>query len=116
MPLYAKGEIVWVPFPFSGNEDYKLRPAIVFASWPCKGTTDYYLCMISTQKETDPYLMELTNADLVDGHISRMCYIRPTYNFSADENFIESRFGRLKPDKLKVVLYTLFTVLTKEDR
>ena len=112
MPLYAKGEIVWVPFPFSGNEDYKLRPAIVFASWPCKGTTDYYLCMISTQKETDPYLMELTNADLIDGHISRTCFIRLTYNFSADEDFIESRFGKLKQDKLKA---TLFTVLTKDD-
>ena len=71
--------------------------------------------MISTQADTDPYLMELNNADLVDGHISQTCYIRPTYNFSADEDFIEKRFGRLKLDKLKAVLYTLFTVLTKDD-
>jgi len=58
--------------------------------------------------------MELTNADLVEGHISRTCYIRPTYSFTAAERFIESRFGRLKPDKLKAVIFTLFTVLTKE--
>ncbi len=49
--------------------------------------------MISTQVGTDPYLMELTNADMVDGSMSRTCYIRPTYNFSADENFIEYRVG-----------------------
>lgn len=116
MPRYAKGDIVWVPFPFSADEGYKTRPAIVMASWPCKGTTDYHLCMVSTQKETDPYLMELNNADLIDGHINRTCYIRPTYNFSADEDFIESRFGKLKPDKMKAVLYTLFTVLTKDDK
>ena len=114
MPRYAKGDIVWVPFPFSANEGYKLRPAIIIASWPYKGSTDYYLCMISTQPDTDPYQMELNNSDLIDGHISRTCYIRPTYSFSADEGFIESRFGKLKPEKLKAVLYTLFTVLTKE--
>ncbi len=59
--------------------------------------------------------MALTNEDLIDGHISQACYIRPTYNFSADEAFIESRFGKLKPEKLKAVLFTLFTVLTKDD-
>ena len=115
MPRYAKGAIVWAPFPYSADEGYKTRPALVMASWPCKGTRDYHLCLISTKSETDPYLMELTNADLVDGHVSQTCFIRPTYNFSADENFIESRFGRLKPEKLKAVLYTLFTVLTKDD-
>ena len=56
--------------------------------------------------------MKLTNSDLIDGHISRTCFIRLTYNFSADEDFIESRFGKLKQDKLKA---TLFTVLTKDD-
>ncbi len=85
------------------------------ASWAYRGDTDYSLCMISTQPDTDPYLMELTNADLIDGHISRTCYIRPTYNFSVGEGFIVSRFGRLKPEKLKAVLYTLFTALTKDD-
>lgn len=114
MPNYVRGDIVWVPFPFSAEEGVKLRPAVVLASWPYKGSTDYHLCMVSTQPETDPYLMELTNADLVDGRISRTCYIRPTYNYSADEDFIESRFGRLKPDKLKAVIFTLFTVFTKE--
>ena len=63
MPRYARGDIVWVPFPFSAEEGYKSRPAIVMASWPCRGTTDYHLCMISTQTDTDPYLMELNNTD-----------------------------------------------------
>ncbi len=114
MPKYVRGEIVWVPFPFSAEEGLKLRPAVVITPWPYKGSTDYFLCMVSTQPETDPYLMELTNADLVEGRISRTCYIRPTYSFTVAERFIESRFGRLKPDKLKAVIFTLFTVLTKE--
>jgi len=37
------------------------------------------------------------------------------FPFSADEEFIESRFGKLKPEKLEAVLYTLFTVLTKDE-
>jgi hypothetical protein len=68
--------------------------------------------MISTQVDTDPYLTELTNADMIDGSISQTCYIRPTYNFSADENFIEYRIGKLRPEKVKTVLFTLFKVLT----
>jgi len=70
--------------------------------------------MISTQVDTDPYLTELTNADMVDGSMSRTCYIRPTYNFSADENFIEYRVGKLRPEKVKAVLFTLFKVLTQD--
>ena len=70
--------------------------------------------MISTQVDTDPYLTELTNADMVDGSMSRICYIRPTYNFSADENFIEYRVGKLRPEKVKAVLFTLFKVLTQD--
>lgn len=114
MPRYAKGDIVWVPFPFSSEGNYKLRPAVIMASGPYKGSTDYFLCMITMQTDTDPYLMELSAADLMDGRISRTCYVRPTYSFSADEPFIESRFGKLNPDKLKAVLYALFSVLTKD--
>ena len=108
-----KGDVVWVPFPFSADEDYKRRPAIILASWPCKNRTDYHLCMISTQRETDPYLMEISTSDLVDGKLSQTCFIRPTYNFSADEDFIDRRIGRLKPEKLKAVLETLTAVLNK---
>ena len=114
MPRYVKGDVVWVPFPFSATGDYKSRPALILASWPYKKSTDYHLCMISTQVDTDPYLTELTNADMVDGSMSRTCYIRPTYNFSADENFIEYRVGKLCPEKVKAVLFTLFKVLTQD--
>ena len=71
--------------------------------------------MISTQIETDPYLMELSTSDLLSGRLSETCYIRPTYNFSADEEFIKHTIGKLKPEKLKALLFTLFTVLTKDD-
>jgi len=114
LPKYVRREIVWVPFPFSAEEGFKLRPVVVITSWPRKGSTDYFLCMMSTQPETDPYLMELTNADLVEGHISRTCYIRPTYSFTATERFIESRFGKFNPEKLRAVVFSLFTVLIKE--
>jgi hypothetical protein len=59
--------------------------------------------MISTQVETDPYLIEITTSDLSSGKLSHACYI------------IKHRIGKLKPEKLKAVIYTLFTVLTKDD-
>ncbi len=80
-----------------------------------QGSRDYHLCMVSTQRDTDPYQMELRNSDLVDGKLSQTCFVRPTYNFSADENWIDRRIGRVKPEKLKAILFTLFTALTKDD-
>ena len=114
MPRYAKGDLILVPFPFSSESEYKARPALVLASWPYRQSYDYHLCMISTKTDTDPYLIELHNADLIDGNISQTCYIRPTYNFSVDEDFIWRRIGKLKPEKLDLVIRTLFTVLTKD--
>lgn len=71
--------------------------------------------MISTQMDTDPYLMDIATSDLLVGELSQTCYIRPTYNFSADASFIKHRIGKIKPEKLKAILLTLFNVLTKDD-
>lgn len=54
MAAYRRGDVVWLPFPFSSDEDYKLRPALVLASWPYFTGTDYLVCMITTQAAVDP--------------------------------------------------------------
>ena len=111
MPEYAKGDIVWLPFPFSSDADYKKRPAIILASWLYAGNPDYLVCMISTQKERDPYIMSLDNEDLMEGKLSQTCYVRPMYTFAVDGVFIDRRIGRLKPEKTDAIVAVITQVL-----
>ena len=68
MARYVKGDVVLVNFPFSSQEGYKLRPVLVIASWPFRGSFDYLVSLISTQFiSDDPYLIELETTDFNEG-------------------------------------------------
>lgn len=110
MPHFSRGDIVLVPFPFSAEEAYKVRPAVVLAPLPYFGGTDYLLCIITTQAVADPHKIDLAPVD-VEGRLTESCFIRPTYTFSADEFFIRRRVAALKPEKLKAVIAALTQVL-----
>ncbi|MBV9852007.1 MAG: type II toxin-antitoxin system PemK/MazF family toxin [Armatimonadetes bacterium] len=113
MARFVKGDIVLMPFPFSGEQAYKHRPALVLASWNYAGGTDYLTCLITTQKADDPHLMELVRDDTEGGSLAQNCYLRPMYLFATDESLISRRLDRLKPAKLEQVIQRVVTVLTE---
>ncbi len=113
MARFVKGDIVLLPFPFSGEQDYKHRPALVLASWAYAGGTDYVVCLITTQPANDPYLMELSQGDTLGGSLTQKCYLRPTYLFSPDERVISRRMDHMKPEKLSQVVQIIVDVLTE---
>ena len=83
MARSLKGDIVLTPFPFSGEEAYKHRPALVLASWDDAGGTDYLTCLITTQKAADPFLTVLDRSDTEGGSLAQVCYLRPTYRLQS---------------------------------
>ncbi len=119
MPLYAVGDIVVVPFPFSAEPDQaKRRPAVVLATWQAtRGGhvhQDYLLALITTQGIRDPYRITLTPSDVVGFNLPpspAQSYVRPSYLFSADHNRIVSKAGKLSPQMLDRVLLTLHQML-----
>ncbi len=104
MARFVKGDIVLVPFPFSAEEAYKHRPALVLASWSYAGGTDYLVALITTQPAPDPYLTEIVQADTYGGSLAQKCYLRPAYLFAPDEQLISRRLDRLKPEKLEHII------------
>ena len=112
MARFVKGDIVLVPFPFSAEEAYKHRPALVMASWGYAGGMDYLVALITTQPAPDPYLTEIVQADTYGGTLAQKCYLRPTYLFAPDEQLISRRLDRLKPEKLEQIVQTIVQVLT----
>ena len=95
MARFLKGDIVLMPFPFSGEQAYKHRPALVLASWDYAGGTDYLTCPMTTQKANDPYLMPLSRTDTEGGSLAQICYLRPTYLFATDEQQISRKLDHL---------------------
>lgn len=112
MARFVKGDIVLLPFPFSGEQDYKHRPALVLASWDYAGGTDYLVCLITTQPADDPYLMELSQVDTLGMSLTQKCYLRPTYLFAPDERVISRKMDHMKPKKLEQIVQIIADVLT----
>jgi mRNA interferase MazF len=110
---FLKGDIVLMPFPFSGESAYKHRSVLVLASWAYAGGTDYLTCLITTQRADDPYRLELGRTHTEGGSLSQTCYLRPTYLFASGESLMVRKLDRLKADTLDIVIQSVIDVLTK---
>ena len=108
MAAFVKGDVVVVPFPFSDLTGAKRRPALVVATLT---GNDLILCQITSQKVSDSYAIPITNDDFSTGGLNRHSQIRPNRLFTADENLILYRIGRLKVNKLEQVMAQIIDIL-----
>jgi len=113
MAEYVKGDIVLTPFPLSGEEGFKVRPALVMAVLTYGRGFDCLLCIITTQKADDPYLLSLDISDIEGGRLTQQCYLRPTYTYAVSEGMIKRRLGHLRADKIAIAVQSLVSVLTR---
>ncbi len=113
MAGFVKGDVVLTPFPFSGEEGFKTRPALVLAVLPYGSGSDYLLCIITTQRVNDPNLLDLDSADFTGGRLTQKCYLRPTYTYAVSEHMIKRQLGRLGADKIDRAVQSLVSALTK---
>lgn len=115
MARFMRGDVVVVPFPFSGAMSSKRRPALILGAWAYAGGTDYLTCLISSQAAPDPALIALESDDILGGSLNRQSYLRPLYLFAADENYIVRKVGTLKADKLGAVVQAIIALLKEEN-
>jgi len=101
MGKFVKGDIVVVPFPFSDLSMSKRRPALVLVD--LKGA-DLILCQITSQSIRDDMAISIDLTDIDNGALNTVSNARPNKLFTADENIILYQIGRLKNDKLSVVI------------
>ncbi len=111
MARFSRGDIVILPFPFSDATGAKRRPALVLAELPFMGGMDYLVCMISSQKTSDPHSFEILPSDLVTGRLAVQSYLRPMYLFGAEGNAIVRRVAVMNPATLSRVAKTIVSVV-----
>ncbi len=111
MAQFKRGDIVLLPFPFSDATGAKRRPALVLAELPFYGGMDYLVCMISSQKTSDPHSIELQPSDIVTGRLAVQSYLRPLYLFGAEGDIIVGLIGTMSPITLSKVTKILVSVV-----
>ncbi len=100
---YTQGDIVIVPVPFTDNERYKLRPAIVISNEIVHKTDDVMIVQITSKFKDDGL-----NLILTDEHVTELLpvksYVRVHKVFVLEKHLIKGKVSSLKKEKYKELI------------
>jgi mRNA interferase MazF len=97
MGLFAAGEVVILPFPYTDLSPGKLRPVLLVAS---AGRRDWIVCQITSNPYADLHPIAISFDHFVTGGLPHTSYLRPGKLFTAHESIIVGSQGVLKPSAL----------------
>jgi len=101
MVTLGPASVVVMPFPFSDLSASKLRPAVVLSD---AGRDDWLLCQITSKPFSDPTAIRLTPADLAQGALNAISYVRPLKLFTAHTSLMVKRVAILNDAAFSKVL------------
>jgi len=108
MGTFSKGTVVLIKFPFSDLSKVKLRPALVLA---LTSKNDFLLCQITSKRYGDDKSVELQTNDMRNGSLHKLSYVRYTKIFTANKSIIVSDIGKIKDNKLDLIINSLIDFL-----
>ena len=112
MGLFESGEVVVIPFPYSDLSKSKMRPALIVADL---NNDDFIMVQITSKNYDDIYSLQISNKDMDNGSLNFDSYIKYSKVFTANTNIILKRIGKLKRNKLDMVINELVNLL-KENK
>jgi len=83
MGRIVKGDVVFIPFPFTDLTGSKKRPALVLAVLP---GDDIVVCQITSKSKSDPFALSLEAADFISGGLPIASFIRPNKIFTSENS------------------------------
>lgn len=108
MATFVKGDVVVVPFPFSDLSNAKRRPALVLAKL---AENDLILCLITSQNASNPYTTLIEDNDFETGSLNKTSYAKSNRVFTANEQLIAYKAGKLTREKTDEVIDKLIVIL-----
>jgi mRNA-degrading endonuclease toxin of MazEF toxin-antitoxin module len=102
---YARGTVVFVPFPFTDLSGRKRRPALVVSLDGFHGE-DLILCAITSKVPRTPSAWEVTIEahDMADEELPKKSVIKAGKLFTMHRSLISGRYGSVNEHKLREVL------------
>jgi len=101
MGKFIKGDVIVVPFPFSDLSASKRRPALVLVDLD---GDDLILSQITSQAISDIMSITIDNTDFQNGGLNQVSNVRPNKLFTADENIVLYKAGKLKSDVIDKII------------
>jgi mRNA interferase MazF len=108
MGLYAAGQVVFLPFPFSDLSRSKLRPVVFLAQ---SGLGEWIACQITSNPYIDPWAIPLDASGFRTGQLRQVSYIRPGKLFTAHDSLVAADVGSLTASKLETVRDAIVAII-----
>lgn len=109
MGIFAVGDVVVLPFPFSDLSSQKLRPAVIVAK---ADFNDLIFCQITSKDHSENGAIKLNPTSFKSGRLNLLSYARPGKLFTGDASIIVNTQGKLN-DATKQSLLNAITQLFK---
>ena len=109
MGRFVRGDIVVVPFPLKEGGE-KRRPALILAEVAYGGSSDYLVCMISSQNDPNDQALipighsDATGTDFMANDPAGSSYIRPSYLWTMVDDVAIRKLDSLSPEKTNQAL------------
>ena len=107
MGLFAAGQVVALPFPYSDLTGRKLRPVLLLAS---SGYDDWVICQITSNPFADSLAVSLTQSSFASGGLPHTSYVRPSKLFTAHASLIAANYGILKNEVLDEIRESVISI------
>jgi mRNA interferase MazF len=108
---YQKGDIVIVPVPFSDNQRYKLRPALVLSNDLVHKTGDILIAQITSKSLSDGLSFSIKDNDLTL-KLPLTSYVRIHKLFVLEEGLIKGKISHLKTEVYKQIIEQIIEVIS----
>ena len=113
---YKQGEILLIPLPFTDLSSQKKRPVLVLSNNDYnQAADDVIVAAITSNVDTKPYIVPLTNSDLSLGELKVNSCIRADKIYTLSQSIIIKRFGKVKVGILNAVKERIDNLMKQSD-
>jgi mRNA interferase MazF len=102
--MYKQGEILLIPLPFTDLSSQKKRPVLVLSNNKYNlATDDVIVAAITSNVDTKPYIVPLTNNGLSQGTLKVDSCVRADKIYTLSQSIIIKSLGQVKVGIINVV-------------
>ena len=105
-------DLVLLPYPFTDFQGTKVRPALIVSNNILnQKSEDCIMVALTTILKNEPYSLNITQSDLIEGKLIRPSRIRVDKIFSVKKSLVLKKIGVLSSDtftKVKLEIGLLF--------
>jgi len=98
--MFERGDVIFIPFPYSDLTGSKKRPALIISNSNLKGE-DKICCLITSNNPKDGIL--ISKNSFADGKLPFKSWVKPHRIFTIDERIIVRKLAKVKGNFSKQV-------------